>query len=64
MAHENSCPVRYSLMPIDQDIGHYEKGNLWTDQDIDNAAEHMKKVIVDYEYRRMLSKKCHSNYSG
>lgn len=49
MNANNSYPVRYRLIPIDQDHGPYERGFVWADPDLDHAAEMMRFVYDNRE---------------
>jgi glycosyltransferase involved in cell wall biosynthesis len=43
----NSLPVNYALVELDNDCMHYPKGSVWADPDLDHAAEQMQKVVND-----------------
>ncbi len=43
----NSFPVKYSLVKIDDDYGPYKKGNVWAEPDVEHAAELMRSVYED-----------------
>jgi glycosyltransferase involved in cell wall biosynthesis len=47
MTRENSCPVRYRLVPLEEDVGPYDRGRLWADPDREHAAYFMKKVVAE-----------------
>ncbi len=44
----NSYPVKYVLVKINKDCGCYEKGNVWAEPDINDAARLMRYV---YEHK-------------
>ena len=52
---DNSLPVQYELVEIQQDIGPYDKGQIWAEADIDHAAWQMKRVLEDVALRRKVS---------
>jgi glycosyltransferase involved in cell wall biosynthesis len=41
----NSYPVAYRLIELEKDYGPYQKGNLWAEPDINEAAAIMRRVI-------------------
>jgi glycosyltransferase involved in cell wall biosynthesis len=47
MTVTNSCPVGYELVALKEDVGPYEKGQLWADADVEEAAWHMKRLVED-----------------
>ncbi len=49
MRQDNSLPVNYELIPIEQSIGVYERGQIWANPDIEHAAQLMRKVADDRE---------------
>ena len=54
MTINNSFPVSYTLVELDKNYGAYEKGNVWAEPDIDNAAQLMKKVLENiYSHQKM-----------
>jgi glycosyltransferase involved in cell wall biosynthesis len=57
MTAENSLPVRYRLIPVNQDSGPYKgsKG-FWADPDTDHAARQMKILVSDESLRRELGR--------
>lgn len=46
-----ACPVNYRLIKLKKTIGPYEKGNFWADADTSHAAEYMRRLWNDKEYR-------------
>ncbi|WP_136516115.1 glycosyltransferase [Geomonas edaphica] len=47
MRQDNSLPVNYKLIKIEQTIGVYEKGQYWAAPDIEHAAWHMRQIVDD-----------------
>ncbi|MDQ7783784.1 MAG: glycosyltransferase family 4 protein [Desulfomonilaceae bacterium] len=47
MNTENSFPVRFELIELDEDVGPFEKGSHWAEPDTEHAAEIMKRVAGD-----------------
>lgn len=45
MTGENSFPVRYRLVELENDYGPYVKGNIWAEPDMEHAAELMRLVF-------------------
>jgi|GEM_PF-548144 len=54
MTHENSFLVDYKLVELKDDHGPYEKGNVWADPDVDQAAGFMRLI---YENRELAVQK-------
>jgi glycosyltransferase involved in cell wall biosynthesis len=55
MNESNSCPVRYTLVKLEQDYGPYHKGQHWAEADCDHAAWYMKKLVEDADFRRRIA---------
>ena len=51
----NSFPVRYKLIELEQDILPYKKGNIWAEPDEDHAAELMRLVFKNKKQRERIS---------
>jgi glycosyltransferase involved in cell wall biosynthesis len=47
VTRENGCPVRASLVTLQQNHGPYAKGSTWADPDPAHAAEHMRRLFAD-----------------
>jgi glycosyltransferase involved in cell wall biosynthesis len=47
MTAENSMPVRYTLKPLEQDVGAYPAGPDWAEADIGHAAECIRRLLDD-----------------
>ncbi len=45
----NSYPVAYRLVELEQDYGPYRKGSFWADPDLDHAAAQMRLVYEHYD---------------
>lgn len=50
MNHENSCPVSYRLVEVDQDYAVYKKGQIWADPDVDDCARYMRRLVEEPAY--------------
>ncbi len=50
MTAENSCPVDYRLVELQENLGPYEKGGIWAEPDIFHAASFMERLASDPEY--------------
>jgi glycosyltransferase involved in cell wall biosynthesis len=50
----NSFLVTYKIIEIEEDIGHYKKGNIWADPDILHATELMRYVYENRETARNI----------
>ncbi|GAA5264547.1 hypothetical protein ACOSOMT5_P0971 [Acidiphilium sp. MT5] len=48
--------VDYTLKPLKQDYGPYEKGTLWAEVIIEDAAEKMRRIFEDTQYRNNIGK--------
>ena len=48
----NSYPVAYRLIELEKDYGPYQKGNLWAEPDINEAAAIMRRVVDHPEEAR------------
>lgn len=44
---ENGCPVRASLITLEQSHGPYAKGSIWADPDPSHAADYMRRLFTD-----------------
>ncbi len=65
---DNSCLVGYKLKAIGQGEYIYEDGKYWADADIKEAANYMKKLYDDKNFREKISKNAEryieENYSA
>ena len=57
MDSATTCLVDYELVEIKSDQGPFEAGNRWADPSIAHAAEYMKRLYEDNQYRNALSNK-------
>lgn len=55
MDEESACLVDCRLIPIEEDVGPYQKGQRWADPDLKQAAGYMRRLYEEPEYRRRLS---------
>jgi len=46
---ENGCPVDFSLVQLDRNIGPYGRGQTWAEPDVEHAAAWMKRLAGDPE---------------
>jgi glycosyltransferase involved in cell wall biosynthesis len=51
MNEQNSCPVSYRLVRLEQDFGPYPAGQFWADPDVDHAAWYMRKLTEEPAWR-------------
>jgi len=57
MNKENSYPVDYRLIKIEEDYGVYKRGNFWADPSIDEAAKYMRHVFENRNEADLVGKK-------
>ncbi|MCL1883847.1 MAG: glycosyltransferase family 4 protein [Defluviitaleaceae bacterium] len=57
MNNNIACMVDYKLITIEKDCGHFRAGNRWADPDIHQAAEYMRRLNSDEDFRTDLSRK-------
>ncbi len=57
MNAENSIPVKYELIEIQEDIGPYNKGHQWAEADVDHAAWQMRRIVEDSSLYREIAAK-------
>ena len=55
MTPQNSCPVAYHLVRLERDIGPYERGQVWAEPDLDDAAAQMKKITFDTHWAQRIA---------
>jgi glycosyltransferase involved in cell wall biosynthesis len=51
---KNSFLVGYEMIPLTENFGPYQKGNVWADPDIDQAAHLMRYVFENYERAKQV----------
>jgi glycosyltransferase involved in cell wall biosynthesis len=54
MDEYNSLPVNYRLVELDEDIGPYQKGQIWAEPDLPQAAEQMRLAFGSPQLTRCL----------
>jgi glycosyltransferase involved in cell wall biosynthesis len=52
--NDNAALVRYNLMRSKQPRGPYPAGTLWAEPDLDDAAQHMRRVWEDADWRNRI----------
>ncbi len=52
----NGCPVRADLVGIEVAHGPYERGQIWSEPSIEHAAEYMRRLFSDGDYRNQIGK--------
>jgi glycosyltransferase involved in cell wall biosynthesis len=57
MNANNSFPVRFTLQPLDHDVGPYRKGLRWAEPDVGHAAELMALVAQEPERARKIGER-------
>jgi glycosyltransferase involved in cell wall biosynthesis len=55
MNADNSCPVDYRLVRLEQDYGPYPRGQEWADPDLDHAAWYLAKLVADAGWRQAIA---------
>ena len=46
MTLNNSYPIKYDLVELDQDYGPYKKGSIWADPDVGHAASCLLEIMT------------------
>lgn len=54
MGENNSCLVKYQLIPVERGQYPMWKGQVWADPDINHAVWHMEKLAVDHDIGRRI----------
>lgn len=57
MSSDVACMVDYELVTLDHDIGPYKCGNRWAEPDVEQAAQYMRNLYDNPEYRSDLAKR-------
>lgn len=57
MNSDVACMLDYKLIPIEEDIGPFQKGNYWADADIHQAAGYMQKLYQDKEFYLQMAER-------
>ncbi len=55
MNDDNSCLVRYEMIPIGEYYGLNDPNQMWAEPDISHAAEYMARLRTDKEYYEKLA---------
>ncbi|MFX3635419.1 MAG: glycosyltransferase family 4 protein [Candidatus Pristimantibacillus sp.] len=67
MNDANSCPVSYKLVQVGQDWGPYKGYQTWADPSVSHAADYMRRVVNDPEWRNEIAANgkttIHNDYS-
>ncbi|MDR2457112.1 MAG: glycosyltransferase family 4 protein [Clostridiales Family XIII bacterium] len=50
------CLVKYKMIPVTKKSALYQKGAMWADADIDDAAKYILKLFNDNDYRYQIVK--------
>lgn len=50
MNSDVACMVDYKMIELSRDLGPFKKGQRWADADIEQAADYMKRLVVDKKY--------------
>ncbi|MEM3648684.1 MAG: glycosyltransferase [Thermoproteota archaeon] len=61
MTVNNSFPIKYSIVRLDENHGPYKKGMTWAEPDIEDAARAMQLVYGDRELRLMIGERAASD---
>jgi len=54
MNNENSFLVKYELVKLEKNYGHYEKGNVWANPDISNASYLLRHIYENQELGKKI----------
>lgn len=57
MTADNSCPVDYRLVRLEETYGPYESYQHWAEPDVMHASQYMKRLVQDDEYRQTIAKR-------
>ncbi|HEX7057249.1 MAG TPA: glycosyltransferase, partial [Bacilli bacterium] len=55
MNHMNSAIVNYNLTQIGHDVGPYKAPQIWAEPDIHHAAELMRQMVGDPDWRNAIA---------
>jgi len=64
MNHDVTCLVDYEFVEIKESDGPYPSGSRWAEPNINQAADYLKKLYDDEEYRNNLAKKAKQYIEG
>ncbi len=54
---DNSCLVKYELIPVGKNAYPFAKGQVWADPDVEHAAWYMRRLVEDASYRKAIAAK-------
>lgn len=57
MNHDNSMPVRYNMVQIQEDQSAYRKGRWWAEPDIEHAVECMLALVNDLDLCKTMGER-------
>jgi glycosyltransferase involved in cell wall biosynthesis len=52
---EAACMVDYELVELKEDIGPFKKGSRWAEPDVKQAAEYMRRLYYEPDYRGTIA---------
>ena len=52
---DNSCLVKYDLIPVGENEYPFAKDQVWADPDVDHAAWCMRRLVEDEGYRKSIA---------
>ena len=55
MTKENSCPVGYELIRLQQDYYMFKENQRWAEPDIGEAAAYMRRLYADKSYYETIA---------
>ena len=55
MRYNNSCPVNFKLVELQQDHGPYKSYQKWADADCSEASKYMLKLFEDTQYYQEIT---------
>lgn len=63
MTEENSCPVRFSLVPVWPDQYVYADTNTfrWAEADVEHAAHFMRRLVDDQQFRQSIASRARAD---
>ncbi len=57
MNKENSLLLPYRLIEVEDNQYPHAEGQVWAEADVEQAVEHMKKLVLDSNYGKRLGEK-------
>jgi len=54
MTADNCIPIDYELRPLGKDYGPYKANQHWAEPDLEQAAEWMKRIVLDEALARRI----------